>query len=323
MSSSPTRNKSSSTADVQRTKDLRIQKIVEDSQHSQIDSVYKDSYKFWVSLRGFERCRLTMKNDGSYLVQLRETAVQTAPIVRTQIVREDEETTSENNEDGDEHPRLMGAGGAGFGQSSIKYNLLLKVHTLYGRTKIILSSPLLIENNTRVKLYVLIELNDRVMHWRNTIRKELPRYQEISVGNFGGSNSDMRQFAIIFELLPGKVYYVPLVVAYNFKIYTTPNINKHQPSIIFDIRGYNLRIDDATEVCCQRVISTGSRSVLRPTGSLRMSTSAAVVTETTDESDEAATNDNDFYLIKQLILNVRSHKNVMPAMHANYRVKYF
>ena len=213
--------------------------------------------------------------------------------------------------------------------SSIMYNLFLKVRTLYGRTKIILSSPLLIENNTKVKLHVLIELNDRVAHWCPLLKRELTRYQEMSVANFGGPSEDTRRFALIFELLPGKVYYVPLVVAYNFKIYVTPNVSKHQPSLVFDIRGYNLRIDDSSEVCCKRVLGVESGRAVKPIASASASTAASatdplrVVTETTEESDESAVVDNDFYLTKQLSLNVRSHKNVMPAMHANYKVRNF
>lgn len=301
--------KTSEQQQQQRSKlDMRIQRIVEVSQHSQIDSVYDDAYKFKLSLCGFEKCRLSMKNNGSYLFQLREAPPSPAC-----------NQEGEEGEQPEQHPRLMANTG-----SSIKYNLFLKVRTLYGRTKIILSSPLLIENNTKVKLHVLIELNDRVAHWCGLLKRELSRYQEISVANFGGPTEDTRRFALIFELLPGKVYYVPLVVAYNFKIYVTPNVSKHQPSLVFDIRGYNLRIDDTSEVCCKRVFESGA---VKPSASSSSSTAATdplrVVTETTEESDESAVVDNDFYLTKQLSLNVRSHKNVMPAMHANYKVIFF
>lgn len=205
-----------------------------------------------------------MKNDGSYLINLRES-----------------QSESEK--------RLPG--------ETIKYNLLFKVRTLYGRTKIILSSPLLIENNTKVKLYILVELNDRVAALKESLKQNLHLYEEVKF-------EDNREFSIIFELLPGKIYYVPLTVAYNFKLYTTPNSQKYQPSLIFDIRGYNLRIDECTEVNCKR--TTGVERGVAVVGS----------------GEEAETVfDNDFYLTKQLCLNVRSKTNVIPAMHANYRVK--
>lgn len=317
MISSPQR-KTSEQQQQQRSKlDARIQRIVEVSQHSQIDSVYDDAYKFKLSLCGFEKCRLSMKNNGSYLFQLREATTPATDPPSSSVCNQEEGDEVEQPEQ--QHPRLMPNTG-----SSIKYNLFLKVRTLYGRTKIILSSPLLVENNTKVKLHVLIELNDRVAHWCGLLKRELSRYEEISVANFGGGpTEDPRRFALIFELLPGKVYYVPLVVAYNFKIYVTPNVSKHQPALVFDIRGYNLRIDDTSEVCCKRRVLDESGAA-KPSASSSSSTAATdplrVVTETTDESDESAVVDNDFYLIKQLSLNVRSHKNVMPAMHANYKV---
>ena len=203
-----------------------------------------------------------MKNDGSYLINLRENQSE-------------------------EEKRLPG--------ESIKYNLLFKVRTLYGRTKIIFSSPLLIENNTKVKLLILVELNDRVKRLKEDLRQNLHRYEEVTVEN-------NREFAIIFELLPGKVYYVPLTVAYNFKLYTTPNTLKYQPSLIFDIRGYNLRIDDLTEITCKRI--QGPDNIVIG-----------------NEEEESAF-DNDFYLTKHLCLNVKSNTNVIPAMHANYKVLF-
>lgn len=286
MASSPTKK----TLE-QRTQDLRIQKIVEDSQHSQIDSVYNESYKFKIGVRGFERCKLSMKNDGSYLIQLRE------------IERRASQVSGDTEHDSP--AKLMPEKAL----SPIKYNVLFKVRTLYGRTKIILSSPLQIENNSKVDLVVLIELNERVAHWKDTLKNELQRYEEIKLAGFGPSGNETRQFAIIFELLADKIYYVPLIVAYNFKIFITPNVAKYQPSLVFDIRGYNLRIDDPTEVCCAKIAKVGSTQPIQ----------ADVSAPEQKDNDESAF-DNDFFLMKQLSLNVKSHKNVMPAMHANYKV---
>lgn len=215
-----------------------------------------------------------MKNDGNYLIQLRESS------------------NSENqNEESDsliEKPFMS--------KSAIKYNLLFKVRTLYGRTKVILSSPLQIENNTKVKLFILIELNERIVQWKNTLRQELTKYEEISINSEGVK----REYAVIFELLPNKIYYVPLVVAYNCKIYSTPNLKMYNPSLIFDVRGYNLRIDECGEVKCQKF------------------------QEAIDENKKGTENvdfDNDFILIRQLSLNVKkTYKNLMLGMHANYKV---
>lgn len=229
-----------------------------------------------------------MKNDGSYLIQLRELALT--------------EDSKSNDESGSENPRLLPDSVA----AAIKYNLLLKVRTLYGRTKLILSSPLQIENNSKVRLFILVELTDRNQYWKNTLMQELNRYEELSV-QCGDSK---RTFAVTFELLPDKVYYVPLIVAYNFKLYTTPNTNKYEPALVFDIRGYNLRIDDCSELSCKKIVDV----------------SAPIKVQVDSGASSSENNqtifDNDFYLIKQLSLNVKSHKNIMPAMHANYRV-YF
>jgi hypothetical protein len=50
----------------------RIQKIVADSQRSQIDTVYNENYKFTIHVSGFEKSKLSMKNDGDFLFKLED-----------------------------------------------------------------------------------------------------------------------------------------------------------------------------------------------------------------------------------------------------------
>lgn len=62
-----------------------------------------------------------------------------------------------------------------------------------------------------------------------------------------------RRFAVLFELLPSKIFYVPLYFAYNCRLYIAPQNLKYFPSLVFDIRGWNLGKDDIKEVNCKRL----------------------------------------------------------------------
>ncbi|CAF0714006.1 unnamed protein product [Brachionus calyciflorus] len=222
-----------------------IQRIVNNSQRSQIDTTYNDNYKFIFSLAHFERCKLGMKNDGSYIFSLR---------------------SSSNNQDLNEDNLLL--------KSNIKYNVMYKVRTLYGRRKIIFSSPLQIENYTQINLYIWVEMTP-ILGQNEHKFKFLSKVE-----------TDGKIYAAIFRLIPDKIFYVPLYFAYNCKLYVSPDNGLFAPSQIFDLRGYNLRVEDYSDVTCKRLHQA----------------------------------EHDFNLFRKLSLNVRSHRNVMPAMHANYKV---
>ncbi len=66
----------------------------------------------------------------------------------------------------------------------------------------------------------------------------------------------MRRFAVLFELMPSKIFYVPLYFAYNCRLYIAPQNLKYFPSLVFDIKGYNLRKNDIKEVNCKRLPET-------------------------------------------------------------------
>ena len=240
-----------------------ITQIALTSHRSQINTVYNENYKFQLILDGFETCRLSMKSDGSFLFQLKRLEPKQAL----------------SNEEGDEaeiynKTQLQPKMSQDY-SDSMKYNAMFKVRTLYGRTKLIFSSPLQIENNTQLKLLIMVELTEKN-------RLKLHVLEEIQVKE--------KTYAVIFHLLPSKIYYVPLYVAYSCKLYTTLDELKNSsapPGQIFDIRGYNLRLNEIEEISF------------------------------VNESGE------DFQLIRTLNLNVRSHKNVMPQMHANYKVSIY
>jgi len=75
----------------------RIEQIVNNSQKSQIDTMNDDKYKFNLLIDQFEELQLSFKTDGSYLIQLKK----------------------ESNE-----------------YISTNYNMMFKVKTSYGRTKV-------------------------------------------------------------------------------------------------------------------------------------------------------------------------------------------
>jgi hypothetical protein len=248
--------------------DLALAKSkLQSSQRPQIDSVYNETYKFTFQMEGFEKCKLSMKNDGCYLFQLRDLPIE--------------------SEEGRDHAKF----------ESIKYNVMFKVKTLYGRTKVIFSSPLQIENNCDVKLLLLVELTENVK------REKLPILYETEMQD--PTSKSMRAFAVLFKILPSKLFHVPLYVAYNCKLYAKPENGLYFPAQIFDIRGYNLRLGDTNEANCKRIENVSpSKDELK-------------------EDEFVMLNKNEFQLIRQLTLNVKSHKNVMPSMHANYKVSLY
>lgn len=242
----------------------RVHDIALNSQRSQIDNAYNEAYKFELSLKGFEPVRLSMKNDGSFLFQLRTLPRELqSPSLEPLLL---------NQEDGDDNNDQIETS---FYSSTFKYNAMFKVRTLYGRTKVIFSSPLQIENYSPLRLLIMVELTEQN-------RSKLHILEEV--------HSDTKSYAVIFYLVPGKVFYVPLYVAYNCKLYTAPEQLKQTPGLIFDVRGYNLRLNDINEI--NFTSATNSKLV-------------------------------EFQLIRTLNINVRSHRNVMPSMHANYLVALY
>ena len=223
----------------------QIEKIMLSSQRSQIDMIYNENYKFVFGFPNYEKCRFSIKNDGSFLFPLRV----------------------EKNSQNHDSPLDL---------ENIKYNVMYKVRTLYGRQKIIFSSPLQIENYTQINLFVWVELTDILLQYKS-------KFSFIDQMKFGP-----KTFAALFLLVPNKVYYVPLYVAYNCKIFVSPDNKLFAPSQVFDLRGYNLRVEDYSQIACQ-----------------------------------SFNNQQDFNLLRKLSLNVKSHRNVMPAMHANYRVMLY
>jgi hypothetical protein len=156
---------------------------------------------------------------------------------------------------------------------------------------VLFSSPLEIENNTQMQLYIMVEILE-------SNEDELNNTFIIDRVTFNHESST-RHFAIIFELNPNKIYYVPLKYAYHYKLYTSPINLKYMPTLIFDIRGYNLRKDEITPLICKHI-------------------------STIPDSDSDLNHlKSDFQLMKLLTFNVNSHKNVMPTMHANHRVILF
>ena len=242
----------------------RIAKIVETSQRPQIDTVYDEKYKFFIKIDGFNECQLSLKTDGSYLIGLTEEV---------------------NNE-----------------TESIKYELMYKIRTNYGRTKVIFSSPLQIENNTQIKLLILVEMTDQIK--QNKLKYNITHTFRVSGDLFDNTYlkaneiKETREFGIIFELNPTKVYYVPLYFAYKCKLYTAPQNFKYAPSLVFDIKAYNFRKNEPSDVICRRIDKIHSDL---------------------DTNFEF----NDFQIMKMLSLNASSHRNIMLTMHANYKVSLF
>ena len=116
-----------------------------------------------------------------------------------------------------------------------------------------------------------------------------------------------KTYAVLYELLPSKIYYVPLYFAYRCRLYVAPKNLNYKPAQVFDIRGYNIIKDATSEVCCKRVPAQEQRN-----------TSAFF-----DSKESFFVQANDFHLVRKLNINVKSHRNVMPSMHANFKVSLF
>lgn len=177
------------------------------------------------------------------------------------------------------------------------------------------SSPLLIENNCKLKLLILIESNNEFERVKQKFKKFILKEAEFPDIDSGKEKqkttestitSNIKKYCVLFELLPSKIYYVPLFFAYNCKLYVTPQNLKYAPALVFDIKGYNLRKDDIKEVNCRRLPNFTNQDYSGET-----------------QNEDLLVGTNDIQFVKQLSLNVKSVKNVMPSMHANYRVKLF
>lgn len=105
---------------------------------------------------------------------------------------------------------------------------------------------------------ILVDLTDSL----NKMKSKFNILKEIQVPNVSvhdeahdgpATETTSRKYAVLFELLPSKIFYVPLYFAYNCKLYVTPQSLQYAPAQIFDIRGYNLRKDDVSEVNCKRL----------------------------------------------------------------------
>jgi len=104
-----------------------------------------------------------------------------------------------------------------------------------------------IENNCKIKLLILVEFSEEM-----EISKDKFNFiKEVEFADAQGAQA--KKYAVLFELLPSKIFYVPLYFAYNCKLFVTPQNLKYAPALIFDIKGYNLRKDDVKEVNCKRL----------------------------------------------------------------------
>ena len=112
----------------------------------------------------------------------------------------------------------------------IKYNIVFKIRTNYGRAKVIFSSPLQLENKCKIKLLILVELTEDLDRIKNKINiqkvVELPDSNSFKAENVQNNNlpNDVqnRKYGVIFELNPSKIFYVPLYFAYNCRLYIAP-----------------------------------------------------------------------------------------------------
>ena len=179
-----------------------IQRILLQSQTSQIDVAYNESFKFVIKIDGFQKCKLSMKNDGRFLYPLREE--KTNQVIKLTSSSPQREVAGEGN--GETKPIVTAALTQPPSFQSMRYNMMYMVRTLYGRTKITFSSPLQIENNTRMELLVLVEQSkpgDKVQ-----VRDKCNVINVIDV--------EGTKYACIFVLTPDNTFYVPLYVAYNW-----------------------------------------------------------------------------------------------------------
>jgi len=83
-----------------------------DTVRSQVDTIYDEKYKFSIHIKGFEEVKLSLKTDGAYLIQLRERPDKGGD-------RQIDKTRSRKPID------------------MIKYNIMFRIRTNYGRAKVI------------------------------------------------------------------------------------------------------------------------------------------------------------------------------------------
>ena len=170
---------------------------------------------------------------------------------------------------------------------------MYQVRSLYGRTKVIFSSPLTVENNCQIKICILIELSDQISE---ADREKLNILQEMRI--------EERTFALLFKLLPSKIYHVPLYVAYRCKLYCMPDNGLYAPSLIFDIRAFNFRVNEANDI-------------LLP----RLSHSDTFDADQVKPDEAQLLNSSDFQFVR--VLRLKEHKMLLPSMHANYTVALY
>lgn len=201
-----------------------------------------DKYKVMIQVDGYEKCKLSIKTDGTYMVVLNEIA--------------------------------------GHDQEVNKMNIVYRVVTYYGRSKVIFSSPLQIENKSKSELKILIKMSSDTENGLRVKKEDILKLKR-------NEDADFETFAQVFSLVPGKIYYVPCNFAYNYQIYSSPDPSQYYPSLLFDLRNYNLKTNVFDSVHFTRI----------------------------NEIDDS------FVLLKQLTLNVKQYRYLMlPNMHCNYRI---
>lgn len=288
-------------------------------QQSHIESLYDDRYKIDIQIEGYEKVKLSIKKDGQFLISLKELKPN---VIQNKNSIQIDSIENSNDEDADLKINRI-------------ENMMYKVRTLYGRQKIIFSSPLQIENETKLVLYVYIKITDKMLS--NKAKWDLEDKLLVKIDNDGDTNvaaaevsadaaiivtavadvalghensisrlspernnSTNTTYAQVFTLLPGKIYYVPLMYAYFCELYTSPDITRYEPSSIFNFRENNFNIGkEPKQINCKRFNVKSSISK-------------------TNLDDHHV----DFVLSRELVTNVKNSKIVMPALfklNCNYR----
>lgn len=101
--------KESSSLIVAPSEKVKVRQVILNSNRSQIDSVYDEKYKFNLQVEGFESVKLSLRTNGSFLIQLKE-------VKKKKAQRSNEVQKS---------------------YDMIKYNIMYKIRTNYGRAKVI------------------------------------------------------------------------------------------------------------------------------------------------------------------------------------------
>jgi hypothetical protein len=254
----------SSTQSIQEISNEKSKRSFFSHQKSNIDSVYDDLYKIQVKINGFKELNLSIKTDGDFMVPLKKIYTLDSP------------DKADN----------------------MKYYMMYKVQTIYGRHKIIFSSTTQIQNETKVKLYILIKVTSEMLENKDkwNIKGEILNYPDAE----NSAESHRSSFALVYTLLPGKVYYLPLNYAYFCQIYTTPDLDLYGPSRIFDMRVDNFKVDHYEDIVCQCLNTTDANASIN----------------TSDTSIEM----KNFELIRKPTVNVRKHNTMVPNMNTNFNI---